>query len=236
MPIGNRKTKTMSTALAVENTLLFKTDPFDQLACYEGLPLPKRIVMIYIILDESDSMSIFRRPGFVQEMITALRKRVGERAIKQIYVKYAILSTIVTSTQFIPLSLLSQPSYEANGSTPLGQALSEVSKDGSKFIEEKVLPAEVSIRHHQCLLITDGIPDGESKEQTDAGVKAFVEHQTKYRVKTTIVGPSKEVMNWPIIERLGISKESVQYLNKADPETLLNFTVDSLVQASRKLG
>lgn len=234
MPIQRKPAATMSTAISFTENGSHEKDPIASLRKYEGLPFPKKIVFVRILRDESDSMSVYRRPLFYEKVIKGVKDRVGERALSQVFVLLSVISDGVVHSEIAPLGKLKVPEFEPNGSTPLGLGLKKQVELAETFFE-KLFEQEVSIRHYETVIISDLKPDGESSEQTNAGITAFINHQAKFRGKTTVIGPS-ETTDWLIAARLGVGKESVQPLDKADPETLLQFTLDSITQVSRKLG
>lgn len=234
MPIQKKPTVTSSTAISFNGSGQQEKDQLASLRKYEGLPYPKKIVLVGILRDESDSMSVYRRPAFYEKVIKGVKDRVGERALSQVYVLLGVISDGVVHSEIAPLGKLKVPDFNPNGSTPFGTCLKNHVELAEAFFE-KLFAQEVSVRHYETVIISDLKPDGESSEQTNAGITAFINHQSKYRGKTTVIGPV-EAMDWMIATRLGVSKESVQPLDKTDPETLLQFTLDSITQVSRKLG
>jgi uncharacterized protein YegL len=234
MPIQRKSAVTTSTAITITENGQHEKDRLATLRKYEGLPFPRKIVLVGILRDESDSMSVYRRPGFSEMVIKGVKDRVGERALNQVYVHLGVISDGVVHSDIAPLGKLKVPEFMPNGSTPLGTGLKKHVELAEAFFE-KLFEQEVTVRHYETVIISDLKPDGESPEQSNAGITAFINHQAKYRGKTTVIGPA-EAMDWMIATRLGVSKESVQPLDKADPETLLQFTLDSLTQVSRKLG
>ncbi len=235
MPIKKKSAVTTSTAISFTENGQHEKDLLVPLRKYEGLPFPKKIVLVGVLRDESFSMSDFRRPDFHGKLFEGVIARIGKKAASHVYVNYGVISSGVILAEIMPLSKLIIPDYELNGSTPLGTAFSMHVLQADAFFK-KVFEQEVSVRHYETLVISDLNPEGEDGETTNAGIAAFIKHQANYHGITTVIGPSLETMNWTVAERLGVSKETVQYLDKTNPDTLLQFTLDSITQVSRKLG
>jgi uncharacterized protein YegL len=235
MPIKKKPAVTTSTAVSFTENGKHEKDLLVPLRKYEGLPFPKKMVLIGIVRDESDSMRFFRRPSFYESVINGVRSRIGERALSQVYIHLGVISDGVVHSEIAPLARLAIPAFVPDGSTPLGSAFSQHVERAESFFK-KVFEQEVSVRHYETLIVSDLKPEGETLEQTNAGIAAFMNHQAKYRGKTTVIGPSPDTMDWLVAARLGVSRENIQYLDKANPDTLLQFTLDSITQITGKLG
>lgn len=198
--------------------------------------LPRKIVVVVIVRDESGSMSKFRqRQG---EFIPALQRHLvdaaGPKAADLVYVLYAVVSGGVATTEFAPLSRAAEPDYQVDGETPLGTAFSAVAEKFERFFEDRVFPDEVTVRDFQVLVFSDLYASGEKEAETQSGIARFAEAAKKYRAKVQVVAPEAGAVSVPTARALGVPEGEIKFLD-ADPKAVLTVTFDSLLQASRKV-
>lgn len=203
-------------------------------AKWVGDRLPRRIVMYFVVRDESGSMRTWRqRQGeFIPQVAAHLIEVGGEKVGDLVYVAYLVVSGGVVATDFAPLNRAEDPSFVPDGQTPIGKALAAVADRVDHFLESRVFAEEVTIRNFEILIVSDLRATGESREETEAGVEKFLDMAKKYRAKVNLVGPSPEAMDEELAGRLDVSERGVKYLD-SDPKAVLNITFDSLLAASR---
>lgn len=196
--------------------------------------LPGRIVLYVLVRDESGSMSKWRqRQGeFIPAVRAHLLEAGGPKVGDLVYILYCVVSGGVVTTEFTPLGRATDPEFRPDGQTPIGQALKAVAEKCEAFLQSKVYPQEVTVRNFEIVLVSDLQATGEAKEETDAGVREFLELVKKHRGKVTVVGPDPEEMNHDLAAQLDVTERGIKYLD-SDPKAVLNITFDSLVAASR---
>ncbi len=196
--------------------------------------LPGRVVLYVLVRDESGSMSRWRqRQGaFIPAVAAHLLEAGGPKVADLVYILYCVVSGGVVTTEFTPLGKATDPEFRPDGQTPIGQALKVVAEKCEAFLQSKVYPQEVSVRNFEILLVSDLQATGETEEETESGVREFLEVVKKHRGKVTVVGPDPEVMNEDLAKELDVSERGIKYLD-ADPKAVMNITFDSLVAASR---
>jgi hypothetical protein len=195
---------------------------------------PARIVVYCVIRDESGSMKRWRqRQGeFIPAVAAHLLEVGGPRVGDLVFILTVIVSGGAATLDFAPLNRAADPRYEPDGRTPIGGALKLAAEKCRAFFDEKVFPQETSVRNFEVLIVSDLQATGESEEETEAGVRDFVDLMEKYNGKVTLVGPEPAAMNKDLAGRLDVSGRGVKYLD-SDPKAVLNVMFDSLVAASR---
>ncbi len=226
MPISRKSTKPEVTPQAVPTPR--------PLADWVRDRLPSRIVVFVIVRDESGSMRHWRqRQGeFIPAVKAHLLEVGGAKAGNLILLLYCVVSGGVVTTEFVPLGYAKDPEFNPDGQTPIGSALGLVADKVTEFFETRVFPEEVTVRNTEFLIISDLKATGESSEETNSGVEKFIAMAAKFRAKVTLVGPSPEEMDEHLPRKLDISERGVKFLD-ADPNSILDITLDSLVAASR---
>jgi hypothetical protein len=196
--------------------------------------LPRRVVVFVVVRDESGSMRTWRqRQGeFIPQVASHLIEAGGPRVGDLVYILYVVISGGVVTTEFVPLAKAADPEFVPDGMTPIGKALETVAAKVEDFFESQVLPQEVTVRNFEVLIVSDLKPNGETSEETAAGVEKFLAMAKKYRAKVNLVGPDPEAMNEELAKSLDISGRGVKYLD-CDPKAVLDITFDSLLAASR---
>lgn len=201
------------------------------------LQLPRRLVVYVIVRDESGSMRTWRqRQGeFLSEVRAHVIEVGGPRIGDLVYLLYVVVSGIASATGFTPLSQASDPPFTPDGQTPIGQALALVAAKLEAFFESAVFPQEATVKNLEFLIISDLHATGETADQTEAGVAAFVATLRKFRGAITLVGPDPSAMNEELARRLDVSGRGIKYLD-ADPKSIISITFDSLMGASRVIS
>jgi hypothetical protein len=199
--------------------------------------IPKRIVLVSIIRDESGSMSRWRteQGQFIPSLTARLRDLAGPSFINTVYVQYTVISGGHVSSAIGPICELSDPTFIPDGNTPLGTALGAVANSLQSFIDNEVFPNEVTIRNFEIMLISDCLPAGETASQTKEGVDAFIKFANSYRAKVSVVVPDESANKNDWVQALNTSDREVRTL-QANPADLLNVTFESLVAASVQFG
>jgi hypothetical protein len=196
--------------------------------------LPGRIVLYVLVRDESGSMGKWRqRQGeFIPAVAAHLLEVGGPKVGDLVYILYCVVSGGVVTTEFTPLGKAADPEFNPDGQTPIGRALKAVAQKCEAFLESKVYPQEVTVRNFEILLVSDLQATGETDEETESGVRDFLELVKKHRGNVTVVGPDPGFMNDDLAKKLDVSERGVKYLD-SDPRAVLNITFDSLLAASR---
>lgn len=201
-----------------------------------AVTLPRKIVVVVIVRDESGSMSKFRqRQGeFIPALQRHLVEAAGPKAADLVYVLYAVVSGGVAMTEFKPLSQATEPQYQPDGETPLGTAFSAVADKFERFFEDRVFPDEATVRDFQVLAFSDLYASGEKDEETRSGIARFADAAKKYRAKVQVIAPEAASVSVSTAQALGVPEDALKFLD-ADPKGVLTVTFDSLLNASRKL-
>ena len=195
--------------------------------------LPGRIVVLAVIRDESGSMSHWRqRQGdFIPQVAAHLIEVGGPKVGKLVFILYCVISGGVVTTEFVPLEKALDPDFRPDGQTPIGRGLMAVAEKCQLFLEQVVIPQEVTVRNFEILVVSDLQATGESPEETEAGVEAFLAMAKKFNAKLNVVGPDPEAMNGDLAGRLDVSGRGVKYLS-SDPKAILAITFDSILAAT----
>lgn len=195
---------------------------------------PGRVVLYVIVRDESGSMSPWRQQQgeFIPRVAGHLIEVGGPKVGQLIYVLYCVISGGVVTTEFVPLEKAQDPAFTPDLTTPIGGGLKAVAEKCERFLRDVVFPQEVTVRNFEVLLVSDLQATGESDEETEAGVEAFLAMARKFNAKVNVVGPDPSAMNSKLAGRLDISGRGVKYLD-SDPDAILDITFDSLLSASR---
>lgn len=198
--------------------------------------LPRRIVVVVVVRDESGSMAPWRtrRGEFVPQLCSGLVEAGGQQVAQLVYLMYVVVSGGVVTTEFAPLPEAVDPAYVPDGMTPIGAALSTVADKVEAFLTTCVFPNETTIKALEIVLVSDLKPTGEEEETTEAGVTQFVTMAKKYRANVTVVGPAPEAMNHELAARLDVGEKGVKYLD-SDPKAVIKVTFDSVLGASHML-
>lgn len=196
--------------------------------------LPSRIVVFVLVCDESGSMGHWRpRQGvFIPAVRSHLLEVGGPKIGDLVYILRCIVSGGVVTTEFEPLARAADPEFTPDGQTPIGRALKAVAEKCEEFLESKVYPQEVTVRNFEILIVSDLQATGESEEETEAGVGAFLAMVRHHRGKVTLVGPDPAAMNDQLAKKIDVSERGAKYLD-SDPKAVLSITFDSLLAASR---
>lgn len=210
--------------------------PAEEVAPAPSGAMPRRLVAAAILVDGSGSMGPYReRQGaFVPAVLRRLVEIGGPKVAPLIYVLYAVVSGGVALSDFAPLDRAAEPPYEPGGETPLGRALSALADRCEEFFTARVFPAGSSVRDFSVLVFSDLRATGETDAETAAGVERFLEVVRKYRAKVTVVAPDPGATDLALARRLDVSERGVRFLD-SDPAGILDITLDSLLQSSRKL-
>ncbi len=195
--------------------------------------LPGRVVLMAIVRDESGSMSPWRqRQGeFIPQVAAHLIAVGGPKVGKLVYVLNCTISGEVVATDFAPLERAQDPAFVPDRQTPIGRGLKVVAEKCRRFLEEVAFPQEVTVRNFEVLIVSDLQATGESDEETEAGVEAFLAMARKFNAKVNVIGPDPEEMDEELAARLDISGRGVKYLD-SDASSILDITFDSLMSAT----
>lgn len=198
---------------------------------------PPRGIVFVSIEDQSGSMSHWRQPvgQFWPAVVKHFVESGGEKIAMLIFVLRVIVSGGVVTSEITTLADAKDPAYEPDGNTPLGNAFAATAKKLDDFFRDVVFPNEIAIRNFEVLVVSDLQANGETTEETAAGVAALLGLLKKFNGKVTVVGPDPAAMNVDLARELDVNERGVKYLD-ADPKSIVRITFDSLLAASRKLG
>ena len=161
---------------------------------------------------------------------TSVASKVGASAMKALYYLGVTFSERVEVGEVLPLATAVDPEIRAGGYTPLGEALTRAVEKLRAFRKD-VMEKESVIRQEYFLLFSDLVPSQESAEVTEKGFHDLELYVAEFKVSLIVLLPKSGVdEKW--LSRVQGMAATIQILEDANPETLLEFIVEAVTNAT----
>lgn len=189
------------------------------------------IRVLVLVEDCSGSMYPWKatRSSFVprfKEVVLTKYTSFSERLI----VLYCAISGGCVTAGPVPIASLEQPQFQDGGGTPLATTFDTLTDLLSGWVEAEVIPAEAVMKEFEVVIFGDCEPSpGAEAERTPEAARkfaAFVKEGVNGRIK--ILGPAAARMDWAVVEALGVKREEVKYLDAANPDAILDWSIQSV--------